>query len=79
MSGKIISQRKNQKLTVRTEIWNTQSGEGIKAVVRNPNGTFDGATNQTRLVRMPEARVVEKIVTKTISVPAERKKFLGLF
>jgi hypothetical protein len=79
MSGKIIAQKKNQRLAVRTEIWNTKSGEGVKAVVRNPNGTFDGATNQTQLIRMPEARVVEKIVTKTISVPAERKKFLGLF
>ena len=79
MSGKIVSQRKNQRLTVRTEIWNTKSGEGIKAVVRNPNGTFDGATNQTTFIAMPQAQVVEKIVTKTISVPAQRKKFLGLF
>ena len=73
MSGKIIAQKKNQKLTVRTEIWNTQKGEGIKAVVRNPNGTFDGATNQTRLYKFPEA----KVITKTITEP--RKKFLGLF
>jgi hypothetical protein len=73
MSGKIIAQKKNQRLTVRTEIWNTKSGEGIKAVVRNTNGTFDGATNQTRLLTMPEA----KVVIKTISVP--RKKILGLF
>jgi hypothetical protein len=79
MSGKIIAQKKNQRLTVRTEIWNTQQGEGIKAVVRNPNGTFDGATNQTRLVKMPQAQVIEKVITKTITVPAERKKFLGLF
>jgi hypothetical protein len=75
MSGKIIANRKNQKLTIRTEIWNTKSGEGIKAVVRNPNGTFDGATNQTRFVKMPEA----KVVTKTITVTQPRKKILGLF
>jgi hypothetical protein len=77
MSGKIIAQKKNQRLTIRTEIWNTQQGEGIKAVVRNPNGTFDGATNQTRLLKIPQAQIVEKIVTKTIVEP--RKKFLGLF
>lgn len=79
MSGKIIAVRKNQKLTVRTEVWNTKAGEGIKAVVRNPNGTFDGATNQTRLFKMPEAKVIEKIVEKTVTVQAPRKKILGLF
>ena len=73
MSGKIIAERKNQRLTVRTEIWNTQSGEGIKAVVRNPNGTFDGATNQTRLVKLPEPQVIVKTVTEP------RKKILGIF
>jgi hypothetical protein len=79
MSGKIVSQKKNQRLTVRTEIWNTKSGEGIKAVVRNPNGTFDGATNQTRLFSMPKPKVVEKIVEKTITLQAPRKKILGIF
>jgi hypothetical protein len=77
MSGKIIAQKKNQQLTVRTEIWITKSGEGFKAVVRNPNGTFDGATNQTKFHKVPEAKVIEKVITKTITVP--RKKFLGLF
>lgn len=77
MSGKIISQRKNQRLTIRTEIWNTKSGEGIKAVVRNPNGTFDGATNQTRLLTMPQAQVIEKVIVKTITEP--RKKVFGIF
>ena len=73
MSGKIISQKKNQRLEVRTEIWNTKSGEGIKAVVRNPNGTFDGATNQTRFLAMPEL----KVIVKTITEP--RKKVFGIF
>jgi len=77
MSGKIIALKKNQRLTVRTEIWNTKSGEGIKAVVRNPNGTFDGATNQTRLLSMPEAQVIEKVIVKTITEP--RKKVFGIF
>lgn len=77
MSGKIIAQKKNQRLTIRTEIWNTKSGEGIKAVVRNPNGTFDGATNQTRLVTMPQAQVIEKVIVKTITEP--RKKVFGIF
>jgi hypothetical protein len=79
MSGKIIAQKKNQRLTVRTEIWNTKSGEGIKAVVRNPNGTFDGATNQTRFMAMPQPKVIEKVTVKTVTVPAPRKKILGLF
>jgi hypothetical protein len=77
MSGKIISQKKNQRLEVRTEIWNTKSGEGIKAVVRNPNGTFDGATNQTRFLAMPQAQVIEKVIVKTITEP--RKKVFGIF
>jgi hypothetical protein len=77
MSGKIIAQKKNQRLTIRTEKWNTKSGEGIKAVVRNPNGTFDGATNQTRLVTMPQAQVIEKVIVKTITEP--RKKVFGIF
>lgn len=77
MSGKIIAQKKNQRLVVRTEIWNTKSGDGFKAVVRNPNGTFDGATNQTRLIAMPKAEVVEKVIVKTITVP--RKKVFGIF
>ncbi len=73
MSGKIVALKKNQRLVVRTEIWNTKSGEGIKAVVRNPNGTFDGATNQTRFLAMPEA----KVIVKTITEP--RKKIFGIF
>lgn len=73
MSGKIIAQKKSQRLTVRTEFWDTKSGSGVKAVVRNPNGTFDGATNQTRLIKLPEA----KVIVETITVP--RKKILGIF
>ena len=73
MSGKIISQKKNQRLVVTTEMWNTKRGDGYKAVVRNPNGTFNGATNQTRLMPLPEA----KIVVRTVTEP--RKKIFGLF
>jgi len=36
------------KLIVATEIWNTKTGRISKAVVRNPKGTFVGATNQTK-------------------------------
>jgi hypothetical protein len=77
MSGKIIAQKKNQRLVVGTEIWITKAGEGFKAVVRNPNGTFDGATNQTKFIPKPEATVIEKVTIKTITVP--RKKILGIF
>lgn len=66
MTGKIIAFKKNQRLVVSTEKWNTQKGEGYKAVVRNPNGTFDGATNQTKFIRLAD-------------IPMPRKKFLGIF
>lgn len=36
------------KAIVSTETWNTSAGKVIKAVVRNANGTFNGATNQTK-------------------------------
>ena len=36
------------KVIVRTEKWNTSEGTVIKAVVRTPEGTFVGATNQTK-------------------------------
>jgi hypothetical protein len=77
MSGKIIAQKKNQRLVVGTEIWVTKSGEGYKAVVRNPNGTFDGATNQTRFIPTPKSEVIEKVIVKTITEP--RKKVFGIF
>lgn len=77
MSGKIIANKKNQRLVVGTERWTTKSGEVFKAVVRNPNGTFDGATNQTKNIPVPQAQVVEKVIVKTITEP--RKKVFGIF
>ena len=38
------------KLVVSTEIWNTQNGKVFKAVVRDTNGKFIGATNQTKAI-----------------------------
>lgn len=35
-------------VTVRTEVWTTRKGVVAKAVVRNPNGRFDGVTNKTK-------------------------------
>ena len=40
------------KLIVSTEVWNTADGQVIKAVTRNANGTFNGATNQTKAVKV---------------------------
>jgi hypothetical protein len=51
------------KLVVSTEKWNTQNGEVYKAVVRDGNGKFIGATNQT----------------KSIPVRAKRKPRSGFF
>ncbi len=79
MTGKIIAQKKSQRLVVATEVWNTKTGDVFKAVVRNPNGTFDGATNQTKNIPVPQAKVIEKVITKTVTVEAPRKKILGLF
>ena len=67
MTGKVFAKK---RVVVSTEKWNTQRGEGYKAVVRNPNGTFDGATNQTRFVALSE-------IVSSVQMP--RKKFLGIF
>ena len=45
-----------QKLVVSTEIWNTQNGEVYKAVVRDANGKFIGATNQTKSIPVKKKR-----------------------
>jgi hypothetical protein len=37
-------------LHVSTEVWNTSAGKVAKAVTRNSNGTFNGATNQTKAI-----------------------------
>lgn len=39
---------KKNKMVVSTEKWNTVKGEVYKAVVRDANGKFLGATNQTK-------------------------------
>jgi hypothetical protein len=39
------------KIIVRTEVWSTSKGKVVKAVVRETNGTFIGATNQTGTVK----------------------------
>ena len=51
------------KIVVSTEKWNTKNGEVYKAVVRDANGKFIGATNQT----------------KSIPVKAKRKSRPSLF
>ena len=51
---------KMSKVIVRTEKWNTKQGAVIKAVVRDENGIFLGATNQT----MPIQQVVNIVGSK---------------
>ena len=48
------------KLIIATEIWETQNGRISKAVVRNADGTFDGATNQTKGVRVRSKSATRK-------------------
>lgn len=48
------------KLIVSTEVWNTKSGVVSKAVVREPNGKFVGATNQTKAVPVAKRIATQK-------------------
>jgi CTP synthase (UTP-ammonia lyase) len=45
-----------QKIVISTEKWNTATGEVYKAVVRDANGKFLGATNQTKSVPVKQKR-----------------------
>jgi hypothetical protein len=49
------------KVIVATEAWNTRKGTIAKAVVRKTDGTFVGATNQTKTLETP--KVVRPRVT----------------
>jgi hypothetical protein len=44
------------KIIVSTEVWNTSKGTIAKAVTRKANGTFEGATNQTKGVAVKTVR-----------------------
>lgn len=44
------------KIVISTEKWNTQKGEVYKAVVRDANGKFLGATNQTTNIPVKQKR-----------------------
>ena len=46
----MIETRDSQVIVVRTEVWVTRKGIVSKAVVRTPNGRFNGATNKTKNV-----------------------------
>jgi hypothetical protein len=49
------------KVLVSTEVWNTRKGAAAKAVVRKTDGTFVGATNQTKA--LPASKIVRPRVT----------------
>ena len=49
------------KVLVSTEVWNVKGQPAAKAVVRNTNGTFVGATNQTKA--LPASKIVRPRVT----------------
>ena len=40
------------QVTVSTEVWNTREGQVVKAVTRNTDGSFNGATNQTAAIKV---------------------------
>ena len=44
----MIETRDSQVIVVNTEVWVTRKGIVSKAVVRTPNGRFNGATNKTK-------------------------------
>jgi hypothetical protein len=45
-----------KKIVIATEKWNTANGEIYKAVVRDANGKFIGATNQTKNIPVKQKR-----------------------
>ena len=45
-----------KKIVIATEKWNTANGEIYKAVVRDANGKFLGATNQTKNIPVKQKR-----------------------
>jgi hypothetical protein len=45
-----------QKIVISTEKWATKNGEVYKAVVRDANGKFLGATNQTTNIPVKQKR-----------------------
>ena len=49
-----------KQIIVRTEVWRNGNGIIVKAVVRNSDGTFVGATNQTGVIH-PEKVTLEVI------------------
>ena len=49
------------KVIVATEVWNTSKGNVVKAVVRDTEGKFLGATNQTQAFKA--AKIVRPRVT----------------
>jgi len=54
------------KVIVATEVWYTSKGQVVKAVVRNVDGQFLGATNQTQAFKADKpTKVVRPRVTIT--------------
>ena len=51
------------KVIVATETWNVNGKTVAKAVVRKTDGTFVGATNQTKGLDTPKTKVVRPRVT----------------
>ena len=47
---------KRNKIVIATEKWTTSKGEVYKAVARDANGHFLGATNQTKSVPVKPKR-----------------------
>lgn len=52
------------KILVNTEVWNRTEGKVAKTVLRNEDGTFVGATNQTKEVKV--AKTVRPRVTLVV-------------
>ena len=54
-----------ETITVSTEVWdNGVDGIVVKAVVRRADGTFVGATNQTKVVRVSDPRPAFEVIGK---------------
>ena len=50
-----------ETITIRTEVWNDSKGVIVKAVIRKSDGTFVGATNQVKAVRIDQPATIELV------------------
>ena len=56
----VIETRDSKVIVVNTEVWFTRKGVVFKAVVRTPNGRFNGVTNKTKNIPAPALALFDR-------------------